>query len=117
MINIWFAVVILIVIFLLAVIAVVLNRKDKVTPMDYYALFILGFIWLILGLIVKNVPLIFLSLIFIMFGWSKNDKWKRKKFGPSQLNKHERKIWVMTIIILSVIIILGFILYILVSKG
>lgn len=117
MLNIWFMIVALIVILLLAVIAVVINRKDKVTPTDYYTLFILGLVWFILGLITKNIPLISLGLIFIAFGWMKQDKWKKNRFDPNKLNKKERKIWVMTIIILCVLIIIGFVLYILVSKG
>jgi chromate transport protein ChrA len=95
---------------------VFLRGKKKNKP-DYYALFTMGSIWLLLGFIINNQSLLLLGAVFTVTGLFNKDKWKenRKDFGDS--NKEERKIKMLIAGFLTLLILLGLFVFLCAGKG
>lgn len=92
------------------------NKKRQKTP-DYYAFFIMGFIWFIAGLIMKNVPLWIVGLLFLLIGVFNHRKWRQNEFKWKDLSKRERRlrIWILTFLL--VILIGGLLFVFLIKQG
>ena len=73
----------LIFMFLLIVLSVILiiiaNRKMKKVPPDFYALFIFGIIFFLLGISMKLYLLSIFGLICLIIGLLNKEKWKKNR--------------------------------------
>ncbi|MEK6925982.1 MAG: hypothetical protein AABW50_01750 [Nanoarchaeota archaeon] len=81
-------------------------RRHKNNP-DYYALFIIGILWFIIGIPIKNYFLSLIGLIFFAVGIANKDKWKANRRQWHKMSPHERKLVVFEIITLAILILLG----------
>lgn len=101
---------------------VAVRRKEK-RPPDYYALFIMGIIWLATGLIMYPMEnslingLFILGLIFIIVGLVNKDKWKENRFHWGDLSKNERTLRMGLIILLGLLVLAGLVVYLITERG
>jgi len=81
-------------------------RGKKQQPTDYYALFVIGLVWLAAGIPLKNYPLSAMGGIFTVLGIVNKDKWKeRKKWN--ELSAEEQRLKKAIMIIMGVLVLLG----------
>ena len=78
----------------------ILRRKHK-APVDYYTFFIIGIIWLPIGLATGNPSLWILGLVFMIVGLVHKDKWKKNHKPWNKLDKQEQKLRIIIIIALK----------------
>ena len=91
------------------------NKKGQKTP-DYYAFFIMGLIWFIAGLIVKNVPLWLTGAIFLLVGLFNVRQWRKNEVKWNQLSKFEKRLRIWVMIFLIIILIAAFIVLFVVKQ-
>lgn len=118
----WVLIGVAVLIVLLAIIAIVATRKNK-RPTDYYSLFVIGLIWLIIGVVAMFIPdyefnfFFILGLVFFIIGLANKNKWKKNRLTWKKLNKKERKFRMILIIILGVLVFVGVVFFLLAEKG
>ena len=84
--------------------------KDRKQKPDYYSFFIMGILWLIIGMPIKNYILSGLGLLFGFVGILNKHRWKEHHKTWEQLNSNERRVKVCLIIGLFTFVLLGFVL-------
>ena len=109
------SVLILILVTVFAVIAILYQRKSKKPP-DYRTLFMMGIIWLAIGIPIKNYMMSALGLILTALGLANRKKWKETSTNWGELTREEKAIKIFLIVLLSVLVIGGFVLYFLARK-
>jgi len=116
--NIWpiLAVAIALLLILIGFIIMLAIKKKKVAP-DYYALFMMGILWLPLGLAIKNYAFSVMGFIFVIVGLVNKNKWKANRQKWSDLSEGEKKLKLTLIIILSLLAIGGLVAYFLFDRG
>jgi len=67
---------ILVLLIISSAVAIFLTKKNK-KPTDYYVLFIIGLIWLIVGIPLDNYPLFIIGLVLMAIGAVNRDKWDK----------------------------------------
>lgn len=99
----WILIAILVLIIILAVVAIFMRKKYN-RAMDYYNLFIIGIIWLPIGIALNNTVLWILGFIFTAVGLANRDKWKSNRMTWKKRSKEEK---ILISIISTVLFILG----------
>lgn len=100
-------------------VAIILQRKNIKRSPDYYNLFMIGLMWIVLG-----IPFAFDgSYVFIAFGAVfagigilNKSKWKENRRKWSDLPPKEKSIKKIVMIFLGALIIAGFVAYMLGAK-
>ncbi|VVB74463.1 Uncharacterised protein [Candidatus Tiddalikarchaeum anstoanum] len=87
----------------------------KKTPVDYYSIFIMGVIWLIIGIPLNNSALWELGFIFTIIGLVNKDNWRKDRYDWSKLSRAEIKTRII-IISVGVILAIAGIIVLIVSK-
>lgn len=100
--------------FLVSVIASI--KKNKKRTLDFYALFIIGVVWIFSGLFIQSIPLSLLGLAFAIVGISNKRKWIKNEIQWNKLSKKEKTIKILSIVALCVLILMGVLLYFLNSR-
>lgn len=95
---------IIIVIFIVMLIA---RYRHKEYKTDYFALFLLGIFWMILGLPEKNYSLSVLGFVFFAIGLAKKNKWKENHRSWSELTVEEKRFKLILIAIVSILLLAG----------
>jgi cytochrome c biogenesis factor len=113
----WFllSALILLVLIVLAVVAVLYQRKSKKPP-DYRTLFIMGIIWLAIGIPIKNYAMSALGIILTVLGLSHRKEWKEASTNWGGLSKEEKRIKIILIAVLGILVVMGLVLYFLSSR-
>ena len=111
----WILISAAILLLVLAVVAVIVKRKTK-RPPDYYSFFILGLIWLVIGIPFKNYVLFAMGLVFTIAGLVNKNKWKKNRVHWKDLTKSEKKLRLAITIILGILVLAGLIAFVLTSK-
>lgn len=94
--------------------AIYLLKKENKHEPDYRVFFILGVIWLPLGIATKNnIPLV-LGIVFMVLGLVNRDKWKEQPKW-SEMDPARRKFKTIVIIALTVLLV-GLIVAFLIAK-
>lgn len=108
---------------ILAIVAV-FATKGKKRPTDYYSFFVMGIIWLPFGIIMSltnDLPIgnifILLGLTYSIIGLLNKDKWKKNRRILKTMNKDERKMIFVIMVILGLLVLAGLIAFYLVQKG
>jgi len=105
-INIWILIAIIVFAIIFAVVAITSCNK-KTCKTDYYALFIIGAIWLPFGFIFDNDIFFILGSVFLLAGLLHKDEWKKNNSLLKNLNK-EQKAWRLAVVLaLLILIIIG----------
>ena len=104
----WILISIAVLILLLAVVAILIRKKHK-TPPDYYNLFLIGMMWVVIGIPLKNHVLWSLGLVFMIAGLVHKKDWKKNRRRWKDMDKDERIIAMIIMIILGILVLLGFV--------
>ena len=109
--KLWMMLSILAVLIILIVIMIIVaaTSKKKIKT-DYYILFIMGLVWLVVGIPLGNNTLMALGLIFALAGIVNKDKWKKNMRQWKHLSKIEKKMHLAILVILTVLVIAGLVL-------
>lgn len=102
------------IIFLLALILsgtfFLLNKKKREqTKLDYYAMFIIGVAWVVLGVLFLEAFIFAIGIIFAIWGLSRKSSWKKELASWKKEKRNELLIWAL--ILMCVFVLLGIILY------
>jgi hypothetical protein len=92
-------------------------RKKKKIPADYYSLFILGLIWLVIGVPIKNYLLSLVGLMISLIGFTNRDKWKKNKREWNDLDYSEKVILIIAAFILALFIFTAIMVQYLIKEG
>ena len=92
-----------------------LKGKKKHAP-DYKAFFIMGIVWLPFGIIMGNHALTAMGIIFMIVGLVNKKKWKEQRTWKD-MNKREKKLMTVSIIILGLLFLMGVVAFFLFEKG
>jgi hypothetical protein len=95
---------------LLIVLAVVYVIKNRQTEPDYYSFFIIGSCWIPVGLAFGSKLFAAAGLVFAVFGLSNKSKWTEKG-GWQVLSKPEKKSRAIVLVLFSLILVAGIVLY------
>jgi len=106
----WLLITILVLLIVLGIIAFFALKGKKNFQPNYYALFLLGLVFFIIGLATDNYMLWILGIIFFIIGITHKGKWKKRKAWTT-MNKKERKVSVILMIILGVLVITGVVFF------
>jgi uncharacterized membrane protein len=119
----WILVSVGIVVVILAVFSIVvtlLNKKRERKP-DYFMFFIMGIIWLGAGIPLyitsNNFFFPIMGIIFMIIGLVHKKKWKANHRTFKQMSPEERKLHVISMIVLGVLLLIGVVAYLMVGRG
>lgn len=102
----WILIAVAVLIILLAVVAILIRKKHK-SPPDYYSFFVMGIIWLPIGIAAGNSALWMMGLAFMAVGLVHKDEWKKNHRPWNKLDKGEQKLRLVVIIALGVLVFLA----------
>lgn len=108
----WIIIAVGVLVILLGIVYIFSIKKHK-RPVDYYNLFIIGLIWTVIGIPLKNLILGLLGILFMVVGLVNKNKWKKNRKRWKNLSKDEKIITIVIMVILLLLVIVGLILFIL----
>lgn len=85
--NLWLLISLIILGLLIAFLVMLMTKKREYKP-DYWILFMLGVLWLPMGLFLDNVVFLILGFTYLAIGLANKDKWKEPqpiKFSQQKL--------------------------------
>ena len=111
--RIWFIIGVLVLLIVLGIFMFFMmkSRKEKSKGLDYHSLFIIGIIWVIIGIFLKNYFLLVLGGILFLAGILNKKKWKSNKVKWEDFSKEEKKMRIWMVSILAIILIAGIIVF------
>ena len=112
----WLIIATLILLFLLAIIAISMKKKENRKP-DYYAFYIIGIVWVAAGIPLKNYALAVMGFVFMIIGIVNKDKWKANRQDWKSLTGNERKLRIYIILIMGILLLVGLVVFYLFWKG
>ena len=74
----WLTITIVALVVLLLMTFFLINKRKK-QPVDYYNIFVMGFLLLVTGFPLQNETFYIIGVIFMISGLSHRDKWKKTK--------------------------------------
>jgi formate hydrogenlyase subunit 3/multisubunit Na+/H+ antiporter MnhD subunit len=86
-------------------------EEDKKRKTDYYALFTMGLVWSIIGFPTNYKSLGLMGLFFMGYSLVHKKKWKKHHKTWDKLNKHERIVKGAVMLVTSLLVFGGFLLY------
>ncbi len=92
------------------------KREGRKTEPNYRALFILGIVWLPIGIATDNPGLLGLGAVFLIAGLANRSKWKEEPRW-SELSPERRKIMMLVVGGLSVLLLAVIIAYIIANNN
>ena len=104
---------------LITVAAFAWNRTRK-KPMDFRAFFMMGIVWFLMGLPLMNFmdySVSAMGLLFVITGLANKGKWKKNAANWKRMNKGEKFILIMIMSIVTMLFIMGILIYMLVESG
>jgi hypothetical protein len=108
----WVFLTILIVILILGFIFVLfLIKNKKKRKIDYYNLFIIGIMWVPLGIALGIYVFSLVGIVFLIFGFANKDKWETNRRTFNNLDKSEKRVMIFSLIFLFVLLIGGIIAF------
>ena len=118
MIN-WMIGVILALLILFGIIAIIMAKKGKKRPTDYYNLFFMGVIWLPFGVLMwfmnkeSSLGTIFsiIGFLYIIIGLAHKKEWKKNHKSWKKLSNKEKKMKRIIIIILTLLLLIGVVVF------
>ena len=112
----WTIVSALIVAIAIGILTIVLVKRKEIPP-DYFAIFIMGVLWVVIGVLTQNVGLIFLGVVFGCIGFLNKNKWKENNKSWKHLNKEEKFVRGAIAIVLGVLVVAGILAFYMAKPG
>lgn len=100
-------------------VAIILQRKNIKRPPDYYNLFMIGLMWVVLGIPFAfdgSYVFIAVGIVFSAIGLANKSKWKENRRTWKDLTPKEKSIKRIVIIFLGAFVLAGLIAYFLSVK-
>ena len=114
----WILVSVAVVIIVLGILAIFfIKAKEGKHKVDYYSLFIMGVIWIAAGIPLDNTALWGLGIVFFIFGLANKDKWKKNRMSWKKMNKQQKKIMYISVVMLFLLLVAGIIVFWLTKAG
>ena len=108
---IWILISVAVAIVILGVLAIFFIRaKEGKHEVDYYSLFIIGLIWIAVGVPLNNSALWIIGIVFFILGVTNKDKWKK-------MNKRQKNILYIAVAMLFLLLVAGIIVFWLTKAG
>ncbi len=101
----WLLISIMVFLLLIVILALIFRKKER--P-DYYGLFVVGMIWIPVGISLKNYPLVAIGCVSMLIGILKRKEWDKPKTW-NELTPQERKAKAIVFWITMILVTLGFI--------
>ena len=110
----WVMISVGVLIVLLGVIVLVNRRKER-PPTDYYSMYIIGIVWIAVGLVqMDEMPFFFMmGLVFMAVGLSHKSEWKQNHRRFKDLPQDLKKTKMAAILIGLVVLVIGITTYLL----
>jgi len=110
--TLWMLIAIAVLLILFGSIFLFLKKKEK-RKVDYYSIFLVGIIWVVMGIPLKNYFLSSIGVILLIIGLRHRNKWERNKRKWENLENREKKWIIFLMILLSLLIlaILAFLIF------
>ena len=89
-------------------------KKGKHKP-DYYSFFMIGIIWIGVGIPLDNVALWTLGIVFFLVGILNREKWKTNRAKWKDLDKKEKKLRIWIMYVLGSLVLLGLVVFLIIS--
>lgn len=99
----------------LLVMMLVIKRKYKLQS-DYRSFFIIGIVWLPIGIVMKNYAFIAMGTAFLISGLVNHKKWRQKQQW-SELPAPVRRMKIVIIVFLGVLLLTGIVFFVLANQG
>ncbi|MDP2628453.1 MAG: hypothetical protein Q8P15_00980 [Nanoarchaeota archaeon] len=115
--KVWVILAVAIIVIIMGILTIVLNLKSKDKKVDYHALFIMGVIWFLVGVIMGNNFFAGIGLTFMVIGLVENSKWEENKKNWNRIDKHQKKLVLAMIIVLGLLVLAGIIILWMIYKG
>ncbi|MBW3022651.1 hypothetical protein KY308_00925 [Candidatus Woesearchaeota archaeon] len=106
----WILISVAVLLALFLVVFIFLRRKKK-RPVDYFNLFLIGIIWLPMGVVFDNYFFTLVGVIFMAIGLVNYKKWKKNHLRYKDLTKEEQKLRMIILIILGILVVAGLVLF------
>ena len=90
---------------------IVESKKNKRQLTDFYAMFLMGIVWVPISILLKNYALMTTGILFILIGLFNKSEWKKDVHEWKNISVKERKLIIKLIIILGIILLVGIIAY------
>jgi hypothetical protein len=100
---------------ILAIILFVLVKVRKKEPADYYLIFIMGLLWTVIGIPLKNITLYILGLLCMIIGLLFRKRWKMNQSNWRTLSRKEQRPLIILALVILVLTLGGIITYLLVE--
>jgi len=115
---IWILISVTVVIVVLGILAIsFIKAKEGKHKVDYYSLFLMGVIWLAVGIPLDNSALWILGIIFFIVGLANKDKWKKNRMDWKKVTKRQKNILYIAIVMLFLLLVAGIIVFWLTKAG
>lgn len=111
----WLMIAVGVLIIVLLVLAIFLKKKKKVET-DYYTLFIIGVIWIPVGIAIGNYVLAVIGLVGLTIGLINRKKWK-KPVSWNKQSKKQRMFRTIAVVGFSLLLAIGLVIFYLFNKG
>jgi len=115
---IWILISVAVVIVFLGVLAIFfIKAKEGKHKVDYYSLFLIGLIWIAVGVPLNNSALWIIGIVFFVIGLANKDKWKKNRTEWKKMNKRQKNILYIAIAMLFLLLVAGIIVFWLTKAG
>ena len=111
----WLLIIIPVLLIVLGIIAFFSLKGKKNFQPDYYTFFILGLVLFIIGIAAENSVMWILGIVFFILGITHKGKWKKRKTWKT-MDKKERKLFMILMIILGVLLVAGIVVFLLTNN-
>ncbi|MCK5233632.1 MAG: hypothetical protein KAJ91_02330 [Candidatus Aenigmarchaeota archaeon] len=99
------------VLILLFAVVALWSRKTHKRPTDYYNLFIIGIIWLPIGIATGNSTLWILGLVFLIAERVHKKDWEKNRVRWSDLTPDEKKFREILFVALAILLLVGVVVF------
>ena len=115
---IWILIFIAVAIVVLGILAIFfIKAREGKHKVDYYSLFIMGIIWLIVGIPLNNSILWILGIVFFVIGIANKDKWKKNRTDWKKITKRQKVVLYIATAMLFLLLVAGIIVFWLKNSG
>lgn len=103
----------IVVLLIIVLLLFIVFRKRKKEPTNYYSLFIIGIMWIAIGLATQSYTFAAIGIIFVAMGLSKRKQWKKNREAWAKMSKNKKMLKLIAMVLLLSFFIAMLVVYIL----
>ncbi len=108
-------IVIALIVLSILVATIIISRKYQIQP-NFFSFFVIGLIWLPLGLVLRNHFLVIMGAAFLITGLINHKKWQTR-IKWSELPEPVKRMKIFIVIFLAVLVFAGLAFFLLANQG